>query len=500
MSGILNWSGVDEPIYRTNQPHLYFYLLAIWGSVFGFSEPAMHAVQSLAALACVLLFYRLARFFTGNAALWTTALVILGPAFIVEQNLMVDVPLLATWLAFFNVLICDVRSERQTRRYVVAALACSAALLIKYSSLTLLPILGASILLERRRAQAWTLLIPIAALAAWSMFNVMDYGGVHIATRPGDARHTPLRPLVFAAAWIVTLGGLTPLGLVALVQGRPATVKAQIPIYLAVSGAFAVLAALVALGWLDDDTADKFLWAAFMANGALMCLALAPAIADLPFDLRDPEAARQAAPVLYLLLWIAGGSAFYVLFAPFIASRHVLLIIPAITLLLVGGWGPELTRASKVFALGAMVVVSAGLALSDWRFAAFYRTEAATLARNLPQAGAKWASGHWGWQWYAARNGFRQVDIKSSVLRPGDDYLVATDADHQPLRRPPLMVHLRTDVQAAPLLSLLCTARTMRFYLSSATTAPWSLSRECFARVDIFRVVGGAPRPFPTPK
>jgi hypothetical protein len=31
MRGMLNWSGVDEPIYTQNQPHLYFYLIAIWG-------------------------------------------------------------------------------------------------------------------------------------------------------------------------------------------------------------------------------------------------------------------------------------------------------------------------------------------------------------------------------------------------------------------------------------------------------------------------------------
>ena len=110
MQGLLNWNDFYEPIYNLNQPHLYFYLLALWGGAFGYSEPAMHALQSLSALACILLFHRLARVLVGPLALWATAIVVLGPAFIVEQNLMVDVPLLATWLAFFNPLICDIES------------------------------------------------------------------------------------------------------------------------------------------------------------------------------------------------------------------------------------------------------------------------------------------------------------------------------------------------------------------------------------------------------
>ena len=160
MSGMLNWGGVNEPIYDTNQPHLYFYLLAGWASVFGYSEIALHALQSLFALACVVLFHRQALRFCPGVAVWLTALLVLGPAFVVEQNLMVDVPLLALWLLFFELLLLHRDSPAQTRRYVLAGLVCGAAVLTKYSSLTLLPVLAASLLLERRVRQAWTVLVP----------------------------------------------------------------------------------------------------------------------------------------------------------------------------------------------------------------------------------------------------------------------------------------------------------------------------------------------------
>jgi len=144
ISGILNWSGIDEPIYRTNQPHLYFYLLAVWGSLFGFDEPAMHALQALFSLAAVFAFHRIAQRLAPANALWATGMLALGPAFMVDQNLMVDVPLLALWLVFFGALIngADADAEGQGRRFLIAGSACAAALLVKYCSLILLPCSG----------------------------------------------------------------------------------------------------------------------------------------------------------------------------------------------------------------------------------------------------------------------------------------------------------------------------------------------------------------------
>jgi hypothetical protein len=87
MSGLLNWNGSDEPIYNLNQPHLYFYLLALWAGMFGYSEAAMHELQSLAAALHTVVPSFGAHFFA-PLALRATAILVLGPAFIVEQNLM----------------------------------------------------------------------------------------------------------------------------------------------------------------------------------------------------------------------------------------------------------------------------------------------------------------------------------------------------------------------------------------------------------------------------
>lgn len=492
MQGLLNWYGTDEPIYKLNQPHLYFYLLAFWGGLFGYSEVAMHVLQSLAALASVLLFYRLARVLIGEMAVWATAMLVLGPAFIVEQNLMVDVPLLATWLTFFNPLICDIDSRYQHRRYALAGLACAAALLIKYSSLILLVILCLSLLLERRRAQAWTTLIPLSALAAWSFFNFLDYGGVHIAARLYGEDHERLWLLKEAIAWVLALGALTPLGLIAVIQSRRDPVRAANAIYSVVFVGFAALIVAVACGALSDRWSDRLLWLAFVANGAAICLSLVPdALSLVPSRLWRSEMAHAVGPKIYLLLWVLGTTAFYVLFAPFVAARHLLLILPAVTLLLVSRWDGSLALGPRIFGLAFTVIVSAGLCLSDWRFAEFYKLEAAKLARSLSTVSTVWVSGHWGWQWYAMQNGFREVDVRSPDFRRGDYFVIEENGSHQPLEAPPPMRLVHADTQSSALLSLFCTGRNARFYASDYKTAPWSLSRNCLNHVRIFQIENG---------
>jgi hypothetical protein len=54
MSGLIYWDGVQKPIYELNQPHLYFYLLASWGAMFGYGEPAMPASGMSIVQACAL--------------------------------------------------------------------------------------------------------------------------------------------------------------------------------------------------------------------------------------------------------------------------------------------------------------------------------------------------------------------------------------------------------------------------------------------------------------
>ena len=493
MVGPLNWEGANLPIYKTLHPHLFLYLLAGWMKLFGSSEPATHALQSLNAFACIALMYRLAQTLAPSLALWLTALLALGPAFVVEQNLMIDLPLLATWLLFFYCLICRLHSSRQSRRYLIAALACGAAILIKYSSLVLLPVLCGSLLLERRVKQFWTVSIPILILAAWSLFNLFDYGHIHLLGTLGESERPPHSFGEFAITWVVALGSLCGLGPVVFVQSRPRLARAAWVVYLAVSAAFLALAAAVVFARLTPRQSNIFLQRFFVLNGLLILIPLMLDAWNLAQQrIWRREETLNAAPRLYLLVWIAAASLFYIAFAPFIAARHVLTIVPPVLLLLGMRWG-TVTSASKLFALMTTVIVSAALCISDWRFADFYRSEAAALSHKLqsspdqPGKPIVWASGHWGWQWYARSDGLNLIDRHSSPVRPGDILIVPREVPHEFPDKTLGFTLIQSDTESHPLLNLFCTGDPVRFYHTPNRLGSWSLSRDCLNHVDVFR-------------
>jgi hypothetical protein len=104
--------------------------------------------------------------------------------------------------------------------------------------------------------------------------------------------------------------------------------------------------------------------------------------------------------------------------------RHVLLALPPVIMLLARDFVPSPRRAAGALAVTAALGVA--VAVSDWRRADVYRTE----ARALSSAGATWTVGHWGWQWYAAQEGMREYEPGKSRFQPGDR-VVVPGAIHQ---------------------------------------------------------------------
>lgn len=500
MTSTLNLGGAPEPIWHHNQPPLYFYLLGLWGSVFGYTEPATHALGALFAGAAIVLFYRIACVLTPIHALWLTGMMALGPAFIIGQNLMVDVPLLAIWLLFFDALIAGAgRPEQcQRRRFLIAAGAASAAVLVKYSSLVLFPILGAVLVVERRWRLLWIAGIPVAALAAWSLFNLIEYRHIHMLQRPmGVARKSWTLPVMRFVSIVVTIGGLTPLGLLVAVRLVPWFSARARAVYGA--GVFVlVLLALVAATGVAEGPVDTALRLCFLINGILILLGVcAVVIRRLSSFGRIFVATPDKVRLLILLLWVAGHFGFYSLFAPFMAARHVLLVLPALLLLCAMPWPVALPRLDAAVGLALTVAVTVMTAWADWRFAAFFRDGARSVVASLPAGSRIWFYGGWGWQWYAHGAGMTPVNTDNSQMRPGD-FLVTISDDATPralfsenrFHLQPMTL-VRTDSKPAGLRDLFCTARYAHFYgvgYSWLPDGPWMLTNDCRNELDIYRV------------
>ena len=131
-----------------------------------------------------------------------------------------------------------------------------------------------------------------------------------------------------------------------------------------------------------------------------------------------------------MILWLSGAAAFVVLFAPFMAVRHVLPALPAVLLLLAHNLEGSIPRRT---ALAALVTSAAGgllLAFSDYQYANAYKTYAPIVKSAAPSDARVFFTGHWGWQWYARKEGMEQYDEDRTVLRDGD-YVVTTELLHQ---------------------------------------------------------------------
>ncbi|MEZ5734626.1 MAG: glycosyltransferase family 39 protein [Novosphingobium sp.] len=492
MSGLLNWSGTDEPIWRTNQPHLYFYLMAAWGRLFGYSEPAMHALQSLFSLAAIVLAWRVSRQVLPEHALWATALLVLGPAFIVSQNMMVDVPLLALWLVFYHaVLKCG--ANGQGRWLLVAALATAAAILVKYSSLVLLPVLLVCIVMDGRWRYIWVLLVPLGALLGWSAFNWLDYGGIHMLDRQvGSAGEHPLwfYPLALLGAGMTVLGAIVPLGVIVLAAACRRFVPSAV-IWLATVLGLVALAVAVKTGAISDTTADLVLALVFIANTLLMAVAIGLALLPLASGRfwSPREIWREHRQIAILLLWLASTWSFYLLFAPFMAVRHVLLVLLP-TILLFGVVRSEaLTLGARAWALAFTMALSAGIGLADWQLADHARREAQRLRADIPQGGTLWAHGHWGFQWYTTQEGMPQVDASRNMMQPGDR--LALGPDMYPsgfVASDPRLKLLRVDEFGVGSFNPICTGRPASFYVSTWHFPPWTLSRNCTTSFRLYEV------------
>lgn len=497
MTGQISWVREREPIHSVNQPHLFFYFLAVTEALVGESELAFHLVESVFTLLALIFFFLLAQRFVPRHALFLSALFVLGPALLPGQNIMCDVPMLACWLIFLWAVL---QPDRGLGHLVIAALAAAAACLIKYTSLVLLPVLILDLFWRRDWRQCWVIGIPLALLAVWSLFNYLDYGGVHLLGRSGSPKGVGVTAQRLLTT-LICLGAVTPFTVLLF----PRLLRQRGGGYLLLAAA---LVGAVQVYWgvreWGDTPLNALLRGVFLANGLLLLVwVLWGAAVRLNFSgLVFPDESQR--PDAVFTATMLGLIAFLALLAPFLAVRHILPLVPILLILL----GRYAVLESARFWRGAAFLLTVGLgvaiAVSDWFLADVYRKAAPQLMAKVNEIrqdesdSTVWYTGHWGWQWYARKAGMRQYDYRDSPLREGD-YLVLTEMvprqeiDADEWRR---LDRIRTIVVPSGPATLLRTANRVPYggyYAIGLKALPWTLSREPLDEFVIFRV-GTSPR------
>ena len=121
-----------------------------------------------------------------------------------------------------------------------------------------------------------------------------------------------------------------------------------------------------------------------------------------------------------LWAWILGVSAIVIPFGPFVAVRSFLPIQPPLVLLLLSGRGLNPRRAPLAVAVGLSAVLGLAVGAADFRWAACYPAAAMRLSAEYGATDRPVSfCGHWGWQEYAERAGFRPWDAGGPMRRPG---------------------------------------------------------------------------------
>lgn len=320
-------------------------------------------------------------------------------------NVMRDVPAAALAACAILLWIRGVDERRRSQLLLGAAFA-GLAIVTKYSSIVLLPVLGLYSLLHRSPATMPWLAVFLVPFGAWCAQNLHVHGILHVV----DVSRRPLGTLsaVFdnLATLPVAYGALLYLGpvlLLAAILGRRWTLL--IPIGLG------SLAAPLAIRWLLGGGRDLHA-EAFALLGATLLGAVLAASACGAWRLLHAEDDDRARDDVFLGLWIAAFAVFSVVFAPFQAIRHALPAVPAVVILalrMLGevGRGRRAVRGALGFATAAQVLVAALVAVTDARLAETYRDATRSLSTGPDaQDRTTWFVGGWSFSLYANAAGF----------------------------------------------------------------------------------------------
>lgn len=384
--------------YDLYNPPLGSYLLALPVAIDGGSELLVHlsmlALAGAALLACAWAAEPLGvppRFLpllAASPALATASL-----------SALTDVPfLLASALAWGLAL---------RGRLVSAGTLAGLSALTKYAGLLNAPLVA---LAARGRARRpW--LAPLVALVVFALYgiwNLKTQGALHFLAagrrQSFGLEHQARLALSFLAG--LGLAGL-PAALGLLRWTVPQAIVAALA--GALGGAcvhaetWSIASAL--LGGLAVGTGTALIWAAASAS----------------LDRMVPVFAAAA-------FWTFG--AYAALFVYFGAARYALPLLPPLLWLLVRGGRLHVEPSRRRF--GVALAVGCVLTLAVLWGDAGYANAWRSAARQLPQKGRGFSVGHWGFQWYAEKQGYPPL-MPREILRAGDLVAEARGVDAQPL-------------------------------------------------------------------
>lgn len=473
MSGMINWDQIPTPMFTHNQPPLFFYMLAGVIGLFGDSEIVLHLFMSFFTLAALYFFQRSLEVMQVKQQQVIFICFAACPALVVNQNLMVDVPILALILGVFYYLL-RAKSDASWNYYLRAALCLSAALLIKYAVLPVFVVLVLTILLRRHYKQVLVALIPLLVLGLWSGINYLEFGSIHLLDRPTE----DFKPDNFWS-FVACLGAIATF-ILSLVAGQfPKKVVNRLLYLLCLL--LPLFVGSVYFNLLNESQATTILVVFFSLGGYLLFILL---FWNAGKDLLTNFINQLTTDEFLCLLFVVGLGSFIVLFAPFIATRHLLLLIPFVLLYFHAHFDRAKIRINQLSVV-LSISLSIVLGISDWVYADYYRKLPARIKPDTKRQ--IWSAGHWGWQWYANEAGMKTYANNNLHVKAGDYLIFPKDIPHQSVH-PDLKLRLHEKKwYKEPLTTFFSGSTFGSMYNSFANKPPWNLSKAPIDTVYIYQ-------------
>lgn len=437
-----NWGGVEEEARRfIKNPPLVSYYIALAGSIFGWSERAIHIAMMVPAALAALGAWALARRLTASPLAATLAGVI-TPVFAVSgTTVMCDMTMLGLWVWAIFLWVKGIDDDRW-HWLAFSSLLIAAASLTKYFAISLIPLLAAYTIFKGRRhlkGLIW-LALPIAILALYQLYTeglygrglLLDASAYSVNVRSADGSGTGT-----AIFWKVILGLSFTGGGAVTILFMLAVIKPAKALYFLTGGALVTAAAMLtgsaqAQGFYSNGSIDTGLavqFAAFIACGAMI----------LWLSAADVIKRRDAASIL-LSLWVFGTFAFAVFFNWTVSARAILPIAAASGIILMRSFEKEARPVASSRLLPALIIglmVSLSASLADYSLAQTARSSASTVIKKYSGEGRTvWFQGHWGFQYYMEEGGAKPIDFRRSFIAPGDIIVTPLNATNRRVMPP----------------------------------------------------------------
>lgn len=421
-AGTFDWFGQLDPIFEaTTNPPLMSYFLAPFAYWSNQSEIFMHAACLFFYVIFAYSVYLLGNRFCQNPFL-VGLFVMSSTAVVVSGNLMRDVP--AAALATTGIALFVYGTDEQKRWLAsFGALCCGLALVTKYSSVVTIPVLLLYPLFKRKYVYCLYAAPALAVLALWCLQNQLVYGSVHMVYLlfERSAEQGIGKEDKWWGALVILSASLYVFPL--LIWSNLLN-KKFIPLIITIISC-GINVYFVQM-YFDFEADIQFLVWTVGGTIIFIYLVMECILSFILFKKKPWD--EDSTDIMFLFAWFMAPFLFSILFVPFQAVRHLILALPPLALLSFRIIDAAPAKWWKPVAYGLFafqLIITLFVQNADYQFADVYRQMTKEAKEKWNETDNQtWFIGHWGWQYYMNRAGFKQVR-KGELPRPGDFVVIA---------------------------------------------------------------------------